>query len=239
MFGLAAAFGRERAQRGQQSFRVMIDGADVGVPEQFREDAFHHLARGEHVGHAARHAQVIFQHHETAVGQPDQVGAHHRDIDVLGHGDAAHLPAEMFAAIDHFARNHAVGQAAAFVVDVAQKQIERRDALGQPAFDGLPFGAGDDARQQVVREDALGAFVAAIDGERDALMQKRHVGGLLLAAHFFGRQAQQQLIQRPIVFARVAPGVEHFIERAVEIVACERTGSDARFVESRCCHGDN
>ena len=34
---LAAAFGRERAQRGQQGFRIMIDRPDVGVPEQFRE----------------------------------------------------------------------------------------------------------------------------------------------------------------------------------------------------------
>ena len=82
-----------------------------------------------------------------------------------------------------------------------------------------PFGAGDDARQQVVRKNPLGAFVAAVDGERDALVQKRHVGGLLLAAHFFGRKAEQQLIQRPIVRPRPALSVEHFVESAVENVA--------------------
>jgi hypothetical protein len=32
-------------------------------------------------------------------------------------------------------------------------------ALRQAALDGLPFSAGDDARQQIVREDAFGAFV--------------------------------------------------------------------------------
>ncbi len=205
--------------------------------KQFREDPFHHLARRQHVGNAARHAQVVFQHHKAPVGKPDQVRAHHGDIDILGRRNAAHLPPEMLAAIDHFARHDAVGQAAAFVVDVAQEQIERRDALRQSALDGLPLGAGDDARQQIVREDALGAFVAAVNGERDALVQKRHVGGLLLAPHLFSRQAEQQLIQRAIVLARLALGVEHFVEGAVQVVACERTGSDARFVESRSCHG--
>ncbi len=75
--------------------------------------------------------------------------------------------------------------------------------------------AGDDARQQVMREDALGALVAAVNGEGDALVQKRHVGGLFLAAHFFGGQAQQQFVQRAIVLARLALRVEHLIECAV------------------------
>ena len=87
----------------------------------------------------------------------------------------------------------------------------------RPLLDGLPLGAGDDARQQVVREDALGAFVAAVNGEGDALVQKRHIGGLFLAPHFFGRQPEQQLIQRAIVLARMALGIEHFVESAVEI----------------------
>ena len=121
----------------------------------------------------------------------------------------------MFAAINHLARHDAVGQAAAFVVDVAQEQVERGDALRQSLFDGLPLGAGDDARQQVVREDAFGALVAAVNRERDALVQKRHVGGLLFAAHLFGGQAEQQLVQRAIVPARLALGVEHLVECAV------------------------
>ena len=160
------------------------------MPEQFGEDAFHHLARRQHVRDAARHAQIVFENDETPVGQTDQIRTHHRDVDILGRGDAAHLAAEMLAAINHLARDDAVGQAAAFVVDVAQEQVERGDALRQAAFDGLPLGAGDDARQQVVREDAFGALVAAVDREGDALVQKRDVGGLLFAAHFFGRQAR-------------------------------------------------
>ena len=102
----------------------------------------------------------------------------------------------MFAAIDHFARDHAVGQDAAFVVDVVQKQIERGDALRQAALDVAPFRAGDDARQQVVGKDALGAFFAAVDGEGDALIQKREVGGLLAAADFLGGQRGKSFQQR-------------------------------------------
>ncbi len=180
------------------------------------KDAFHHLPRRQHVGHAARHAQVVLQHHKSPVRQPDQVGTHHRDIDVLGRRNAAHLPPEMFAAIDHLARHHAVGQAAAFVVDVAQEHVERGDALRQSLLDGLPLGAGDDARQQVVREDAFGALVAAVHGKGDALVQKRHIGGLLFAPHLLGGQPEQQLIQRAIVLARLALGIEHFVECAIQ-----------------------
>src|ERR1700722_1117969 len=148
----------------------MIDGTDVGVAEQFREDPFHDLARGEHVRNAARDAKVVFQDHELAVGKTDQVGTHHRDIDISGGNDATHLTAEMFAAINHFARHDAVSQTTAFVVDIAQKHVESSDALRQAPLDDVPLGAGNNAGQKVVREDAFGTLVASINSKGDALM---------------------------------------------------------------------
>ena len=58
------------------------------------------------------------------------------------------------------------------MVDIAQKQVQGGDALREAALDGLPLGAGDDARQQIVRENPLGAFFPAVDGESDALVKK-------------------------------------------------------------------
>ena len=63
----------------------------------------------------------------------------------------------------------------------------------------VSHSARDDARQQVVRENALGAFLAAVHGESDALVQKRHVGRLLAAAHLGQRHFEQQIVQGPIM----------------------------------------
>jgi hypothetical protein len=66
----------------------------------------------------------------------------------------------VLTAIDDLARNDAVLEDAALVVDVLEEEVEGGDALGEAALDGGPLGGGDDARDRVVGEDALGALVA-------------------------------------------------------------------------------
>ena len=90
-------------QRRQQGLAVVIDGTDVVAAEEQREHPLDHLAVGEHVAHPARHAQVVLEHRERPVGQAHQVGAGHRDVDVVAHGDALHLAAEVLAAVDQVA----------------------------------------------------------------------------------------------------------------------------------------
>ena len=63
-------------------------------------------------------------------------------------------------------------------VDVLQEQIQRDDALREPALDAVPLGARNDARNQVEGEQALGAAAVAVDGEGDALQQKGEIGEL-------------------------------------------------------------
>ena len=110
---------REAAQRGEQRLRIVIDGPDAVVAKQGREDALQHFAVRQHVGDAAGHAQIVFEHGEAAVGQADQIGAADADVDVARDVEAAHFAAEMAAAIDEFAGDDAVGEDAAFVIDVA------------------------------------------------------------------------------------------------------------------------
>ena len=130
---------RQRAQRGEQRLAIVLDGLHAALAEQIREQALHHLAAHQHVGDAAGHAQIVFEHHEFARRHADQIGARDGDIGVLADMEAAHLPAEMFAAIDDFPRHHAVVQNPAFVIDVLEEQIQRGDALRQAALDAGPF----------------------------------------------------------------------------------------------------
>ena len=103
----------ERTKRGKQRLAILLDGPHAAFSKQRREDLLHHLAAGQHVGDAAGHAQIIFEDHEPAVRQADQVSSDHADINVARNFDALHLPAEVFAGIDDFAGDYPVLQNAA------------------------------------------------------------------------------------------------------------------------------
>ena len=222
---IRTAVGRQRAQRREQRLAVLLDRPHAALPEQRREDLLHHLAAREHVGHAARHAQVVFEHHEPAVRQAHEIGPHHVDVDVARHAHADHLAPEMPAGVDDAAGNHAVPDDLPLVIDVLEEEIEGGDALRQAALDGVPVTGRDDARQQIVGEDALGRLVAAVDGEGDALVEEGQVRLLLAAQQLLGRQLQQLLVQLAVVTARLRLAVEHLVEGVREAVAGEQIRS--------------
>src|ERR1700719_4198575 len=153
----------------------MFERADGTASKKKGKELLHHHAVGEHVGDAARDTKIIFEHREIAVRQAHDVRTDHRDIYVARDLQTAHLPAELPATVNHFARDDSVGEDVALVVHIAQKEIERGDALGEAALDKGPLVVSNDARQQVVMENSLGAFVVAIDGEGYPLIEKRHV----------------------------------------------------------------
>ena len=213
---LRAPFGRERAQRAQQQLRVLLDRLDLVAGEELGKDALHHAPVGEHVAHARRHAQVVFEHDEVAVLHADEVGAAHGHVHVSRHLQPDHLAAKVFAAINDLARHDTVGENAAFVVDVAQKHVQRGNALGQAGFHLFPLGMGDDAWQQVVGKDLFGAFLAPVDCEGDALVEEAEVGGLFAALQVAFGQGCEMIQQRFIVLVqRLGPG-EHLIVGVVQ-----------------------
>ena len=111
----------ERPQRGQQCLRVVIDRAYSVVAEKRREDFLQHFAVRQHVGDAAGHAQIVFEHGEAAVGQTDQVGAADADVDSARNGEPAHFAAEVTATVHQFARDDAIREDSAVVIDVFQE----------------------------------------------------------------------------------------------------------------------
>ena len=209
---------RERLQRRQQLLRIMLDRPHAGTAEDRRERASHHLAVGEHVGDARRHAQIVFEHDERAVFAPHDVRSADVDIGVERHRQAAHLAPVMLRAVDQIARHEAVVQDPPVVVDVLQEKIERRDALLQACFEPVPFRGRDDARQKIGRDDSFGRLIVAVDREGDALMQERLLARLLPQAEFFGRQFGEAAMQLCVVRPHASVGGEHLVIRASEAI---------------------
>ena len=124
----------------------------------------------------------------------------------------------MLGAVDHGAGHHAVLQHPPVIVDVAQEQVQRLDALGQARFQPRPFRPRDNARDQVGGNDPLGGLVVVIDGEGDALMQEALLAGLLAAVQFLQRQGGQPRVHRRIGRARRTVGCEHLVIGAAQFI---------------------
>ena len=132
---------RQALQRGQQRAWVVIHRPHAIVPKQRGEHTLQHLAVRQHVRHAAGHAKIVFQHGKLAVRQPHQIGAANAHVDVAWHIDATHFAPEMLATVNEFAGNDFVGENSAFVINIAQKQIQRGQPLRQTFLDSRPFCA--------------------------------------------------------------------------------------------------
>ena len=85
----------------------------------------------------------------------------------------------------------------------------------------FPFPGGDQARQQIVWKDALGAFFAAVDGEGDALGEESKIDRLLSAAQLVGGQGCQGFGQRAILRTHLSAGRAHLVEGLVERIVSE------------------
>ena len=127
----------------------------------------------------------------------------------------------MLAAVDHLPRHDAVCQDPSLVVDVFQKEVERGDPLGQSHLHGRPFGGRDDARNQVVREDLFGSFLAAVDREGDALIQEAKVGGLLSALQLVRGQGDKVLQQFSAMSVQIAGTGEHLVVGMIQQVVLQ------------------
>src|SRR5205085_11694973 len=115
------------------------------------------------------------------------------------------------------------------MINVAQKLIEGGDALGTARLDLPPFSRSDDARQQVVREDPLGASLTAVNVESDSLIEKGKIGCLLAPPELVDRNREQPAVQLPVVRAWIARAIEHFVPSVVKLIPGERaTVGDSR-----------
>ena len=138
------------------------------------------------------------------------------------------------AGIDQRARNLAVLQNALLAVNILQEKIQRHHALGEAAVDLFPFRMRQDARDQIEREQALGAAAVAINRKRNALNQKREVGELAALLELRGRHGGKLLEQLGVLRARVAGRREHLVVKAPRLVTLEQ--ARVHHVRRSCSH---
>ncbi len=93
------------------------------------------------------------------------------------------------------------------MIDIVDEQLEGVDALLEAAFHVVPFGGGNDAGNQVEREDALGAGGIAVDVEGDAHLEQQPLGGVLIAQQMAFRERLDGLQQKP----GMRPGLAAFL----------------------------
>ena len=79
-----------------------------------------------------------------------------------------------------------------------------------------------DARQQIIGEDPLGAVLLTVDCERDALVQECEVGRRLPLPELGRIDLGEPLEQGRVLRAGLARPVEHLVIRPVEHVTTER-----------------
>ncbi len=213
--GIADAGRGNRAQVFQQHVGVVLDRGNAVACEQFGEQPHHHLAVFQHVGNAGGHAQIVFEHVKLAFAGAHDVDAGDVGVDVRGDIDALHFRAVLGILVDLLGGDDAGLDDVLVVVDVVHEHVQRLHALDQAGLQGAPFVRGDDARDRIERDQALGAGIVAIHGEGDADSPERQVRFGALALDVFGRLALQPALEFAVVVPYRRPPVVlgiHLIE---------------------------
>jgi hypothetical protein len=132
-------------------------------------------------------------------------------IDAARQIHALHLRAVLRVAQDLFCRNAPGAQDALLVINVGNEGVERADPLPEALLESGPFGARQDARDDVERDQPFGAFVLAVDRKGDAHTVEQRVGFGALAGEVLGRLLAQPAVVLPAVAARRTRAIEHLI----------------------------
>jgi hypothetical protein len=152
----------------------------------------------------------------------NEIGSADVDVNVPRHVEVHELRPEMRSFPDDLLRDHAVAEDVLLVINVVEEQVQRRDSLDQTAFDFLPFVGGNNAGQEIKRENPFRSLVVAVDRESDALDQESGGGEgafplEFLVIHFL--EAVEQLgVMRP---GHAGPG-KHFVKEISDFVIGEQ-----------------
>ena len=206
-------------QRIEQPAAIVVHRPDRRALEQLRKRLLHELPVLQHVRHAGRAAQIVFQH----VVSGRRV-SRTRSVPVMWHQTPrggfrpTHCGRKPLRRRHHVLRQHAVADDPLLVVQVVDQHVERGDPLPQAALQHLPFVAADDPRHDVERNDPLAALPVAVHVERDAELHHRPVGRPLTADQVVRRDAADAMKERLAIGPRLAGLIEHFVVELVGLV---------------------
>src|SRR5262249_26050807 len=162
---------------------IIANGTHIAAIENLRKRAFHDLAVFENVRNTRRAAQIIFQDVIFPVAVADQIGS----------GDVAPGPlrrlqsnaslAEGFCREDQVQRDDTILEDLLVMVNVVDKDIQRMNALTEPALDRYPFVGRNNPRNNIERKDLFRPRLIAVNIECDAHSEQRLFRGLLIPAN--------------------------------------------------------
>ena len=153
-------------------------------------------------------------------------------VNVVGHIHAHHLRAELGVVLDLVARDDPGLQDFLLVINVVNEVVERGHALHQPGLHAFPLMRGNDAGNQVKRNQTLGAgavfILVTVDGKGDAYATKNDFGlfptGLHGAVVLPGQPLGIGFVMGPDFAAVVAFGqaAVHFVKFTHRVYSCPR-----------------
>ena len=232
--GSATPVGATLRRLSSSTSGVVIDRRDAMLGEELGEQTHHHLAVLEHVGDARGHAQVVFQNFELAGVIADDVDAGDVRIDAAGDIHPLHLRTVLRVAENLFGGDHACPQDLLLVINVMNERVQRPDALLQAGFQAHPFLEGQHPRDDIEGNQALSAFLLAVDGECNTHPVEQGIGfGAFL------RQPLGRLFLQPLRVTQVVRSA-HFLARVHLVVRLTGQKSSAGETPpangSRCYH---
>ncbi len=209
--GRIVGAGRDGAQHLEQVLGIAFHRAHAVVGEDLGPHAFQDAAVLDHVRDARRHAQVVLEHEPGPPPVAHEVAAHDVRVDPERHIDVAELAAVPSRAEHELSRDEVGTQDALLVIDVVQEQVERPDALLEPAFDPRPFLRGHDPRDEIERHRLLGAARILVHREGDPLRLERQLGRTLALLDIRGAERRQAAGEVRVVRPHLAGGREHLV----------------------------
>ena len=195
--------------------------------EHAGQHAGHRGAVLEHVGDAARVAQVVLEHAVRAVGVAHEVDAGDEAPGAPRHGDAERLALEAVARRDEAHRDDAVFHRRPLAdVEVVEEHVQGGHSLREALLDVRPLLGGDDARHEVHREGPLEPRVLAVDREGDARRPERRVAEPLAPSELIGTERPEPEGELAVVGTHLAALVHELVEEALVLIAPEQRGHD-------------
>ncbi len=115
------------------------------------------------------------------------------------------LRSKMNRSPDDLLRNDTIAQNVLRVIDVVQKQIQRRDALHQSALDQIPLLGRNDPGHEIKWKNPLGSLVVVVDRKSDPLTEKSRGGQRAFSFKYVPFQFLEA-VEHLRVMGRTVPG---------------------------------
>ena len=206
------------------------DRVDAGIVERLRNHAGEGAPVLDHVGNARGVAEVVVLHGEAAIGEAANREAAEVQKCSARRGHASRRPLEKLAPHHGRDRNHAIVEDLPLRIHVAQKKLERTEALADSFGERLPFGGRENLGQQVAEPSALSPWAFAVDVECHTHLAHGRLETLVEIPHLGAGHAVQAVEEGAINFTGLTVRTEGLVVGAKMPGRFHRAAKNSRAV---------